>query len=309
MNEANQFKIVLLGAEGAGNTSTVHSLLDKEFQPLQPSTVGADTHTADICNTFTADRIFVCNWMTRKFQHHLDDVDIRHKHEMKQNMTKTLSTQPSETKTQNNKQQNEVLELTRRHSKDKYNEASRSAGLEMLKHKAIPDGNIRIIIYDLGGQEVYYEVHYLFLATYDVVFLTFNASVSLDKPVVRRHRYTIFQEEYKTRETLTTYEVIEATLHTIYSHCGKKIDNNEKSLSPRNPTVIMIATHSYNLTEDEKKAITDILFRRLPPKLCEHFPTTKSDAIHFIDNEKRGTETFNHLKAVAVKAAEYIYPY
>ena len=296
VHEANQFKIVMLGAEGAGKTCTVHSLLDKEFQPHQPSTVGADTHTADICNTFTADRILVCNWKTREFQHHLDDISVRHKHEMKQNITKTLRTQPL--------QHDEVLESTRQQSKGKeYNEVSRSAGLQVLRHKATPDGSIRIIIYDLGGQEVYYEVHYLFLASYDVVFLTFNASVSLDKPVVRRHRYTIFQKEYKTRETLTTYEVIEATLYTIYSHCG--IDGNEKSLSHRNPTVIMIATHSHNLTEDEKRAITDTLFLRLPPKLCEHFPTSRNDAIHFVDNEKRDPATFNHLKAVAVKAAEY----
>ena len=66
----------------------------------------------------------------------------------------------------------------------------------------------------------------------------------------------------------------------------------------------MIATHSYSLTEDEKKAITDTLFCRLPLKLCDHFPTNRSDAIHFIDNEKRDSEAFNHLKAVAAKAAE-----
>ena len=52
VRKANQFKIVMLGAEGAGKTCTVDSLLDKEFQPHQPSTVGADTHKAntDICN-------------------------------------------------------------------------------------------------------------------------------------------------------------------------------------------------------------------------------------------------------------------
>ena len=206
VHEANQFKIVMLGAEGAGKTSTVLSLLDKEFQPHQLSTVGADTHTANICNTFTADRIFVCNWKTREFQHHLDDITVRHKHEMKQNMTKTLSTKPLETKTPQN---NEVLKspkLKVQQSEDaEYNEVSRSAGLEVLKSKVTPDGNIRIVIYDLGGQEVYYEVHYLFLASYDVVFLTFNASISLDKPVVRRHRYTIFQKEYKTRENLSRH--------------------------------------------------------------------------------------------------------
>ena len=94
--EANQFKIVMLGAEGAGKTSTVHSLLDKEFQSQQSPTVGAaaDTHTADICNTFSVDRAFVCNWRMTELQHHLDEISVHYKHEMKQNMTKTLSSMP-----------------------------------------------------------------------------------------------------------------------------------------------------------------------------------------------------------------------
>ena len=298
VHEANQFKIVTLGAEGAGKTSTIHSLLDMEFQPHQPSTVGADTYRVK-CNTLTADRIFVCNWKTHEFQHHLNDISIRHKHEMKESMTVTLTTK---TKGADSKMQEkfESTKLKEQQSKGKeYNEVSRSAGLEVLKSKATPDGKIRIVIYDLGGQEVYYEVHYLFLAPYDVVFLTFNASVDLDKPVVRRHRYTSFQKEFKTRETLTTYEVIEATMHTIYSHCG--IDGN--NFSPRNPTVIMIATHSCNLTKDQKAKITDELFSRLPPKLCDHFPKYKEDAIHFIDNKIRNTDAFDRLRAVAVKAA------
>ena len=38
---SNKFKIVLVGAEGAGKTSTAHSLLGKKFEQQQPSTVGA----------------------------------------------------------------------------------------------------------------------------------------------------------------------------------------------------------------------------------------------------------------------------
>ena len=287
IREANQFKIVMLGAEGAGKTSTVHSLLDKKFQPHQPSTIGADTHTGDICNTFTADRVFVCNWRPREFQHHLDEISVHYKHELKQEMTKTLRT----------KHKDLFVNFK------KYNKVSESAGLEVLQNKNTPGDKVRLVIYDLGGQEIYYEVHYLFLASHDIVFLTFNASVNLDEPVVKRQRYSILQEKYKTRETLTNFEVIEATLHNICSHCG--VEGNKKSISHRNPTVIMIATHSVNLSESEKKAIADTLFRHLPRKLCDHFPRKIRDAIHFIDNKTRDAEAFNHLKAVAVKAAEY----
>ena len=278
-----------------GKTCTVDSLLDKEFQPHQPSTVGADTHKADI-NTFTIDRICVCSWRIRKFQHYLDEISVHYKHEMKEEISTITESLKPESKRHSEEKTSSV-------SVKEYNEISASMGLELLQSKTTIDDNIRIVIYDLGGQEVYYEFHYLFLASHDVVFLTFNASVDLDKPVVRRYRYTVLQEQYKTRETLTTYEVVETTMHTIYSHCGVK--GNKKSISPRNPTVIMIATHSFNLTEDTKKTITDTLFRRLPPKLCDHFPSNRKYAIHFIDNEKRDAEAFNQLKAVAVKAAEF----
>ena len=167
VREANQFKIVMIGAEGAGKTCTVHSLFDKDFQPLQPSTVRADTHTADVCNTFIADCVFVCNWRPMEFQHHLDEISVHYKHEMKREMTKTLRTT-----------------LTR----DPFvtiSKVSELAGREMLQNEDTSDNKV---IYDLGGQEIYYEVHYLFLASHDIIFLTFNASVSLDKPVVKRQR-------------------------------------------------------------------------------------------------------------------------
>ena len=36
------------------------------------------------------------------------------------------------------------------------------------------DGYIRILIFDIGGQEVYYDVHFLFLAIEDVGLLAFG---------------------------------------------------------------------------------------------------------------------------------------
>lgn len=305
VHKANQFKIVMLGAEGAGKTSTVHSLLDRKFQPHQPSTVGADTHTADIHNAMTADRVFSCDWSTGKFQHHLDEISLRYKREMKEEITKTLNTIPLKNESQSNKQHNDDAGVEVLQSKtETHNKVSESAGLEMLQSNITShDDKVRIVIYDLGGQEIYYEIHYLFLASHDVVLLTFNASVSLDQPVVSRHRYTVFQRKYKTREPLTTYEIIEATLHTIYSHCEVKGD--KESLSHRNPTVILIATHSFNLTLDEKKSIADTLLNRLPKKLRDHIPKSSKNAIHFIDNEKRDATSFNTLKAVIVEAAKF----
>ena len=273
----------MLGPEGAGKTSTVLSLLGEDFQSGQPSTVGADIHKV---NSFTVDRICVYNWRTTKeFQLHLEEISTHYIHEMKEEMTQGLSSRSLPTE-----------------GHKEYNRVSESAGLEVLQSKVhMPDSNIKVVIYDLGGQEIYYEVHYLFLASHDVVFLTFNASVDLDEPVVRRHRYTMLRVRKDTKKAQTTFEVIEATLHTIYSRCGRVAIKG--SLSYRNPTVIMVATHSVNLTYIEKEKITNTLLGRLPGKLQDHFPKRRSDLIHFIDNNKRDTKSFDCLRAVAVNAA------
>ena len=245
----------MLGAEGAGKTCTVHSLLDKDFQSQQPPTVGTDTHEVDICNSFTADRICVYNWNATELKYHLEKISTHYNHEMKQEMTKALnkrSLQPD--------------------SQKQYNEISKSSGLEVMKRNVqIPDGHIRVVIYDLGGQEVYYKVHHLFLASRDIIFLTFNASVDLDEPVVSRYRYTMLHSKIYTRKNkYTTYQVIETTLHTIYSFSGKECV--EGSLSPRNPTVIMVATHACDLGESRKRTIIQTLSERLPKKLQDHLP-------------------------------------
>ena len=277
---AHQFKLVMLGPEGGGKTSTVYSLLGKDFQPHQPSTVGAD-----VSNTCTADRHCVTDWKLKVLDHHLQDIFIHYKYELYEAMSESIE---------------DVFE----EESVKSEECDIVAGRDILLNKMTPEGKIRIVIYDLGGQEVYYEIHFLFLASHDTVFLTFDASKKLDAPVVRRQRYTISQEVYKTKKTQTNYEVIETTLQAIYSHCG--IEGNKDSLSPRIPTVVMVGTHAFNLTIDEKEVISKMLIRRLRNKpLFDHLPRNAEDAIHFIDNKERDLEAINHLKAVAIKAAQF----
>ena len=52
------------------------------------------------------------------------------------------------------------------------------------KEEIPQDGHIRIVVFDIGGQEVYYDVHFLFLAIEDVALLVFDCSKGLDDPVI-----------------------------------------------------------------------------------------------------------------------------
>ena len=89
---------------------------------------------------------------------------------------------------------------------------------EVVDTKEIHDGDVRIIILDLGGQEVYYHVHFLFLAQEDVVFLTFDASKDLDQSVICRPRLIRFPQKVKTRGMQTNIQTIEILMQSVYSH-------------------------------------------------------------------------------------------
>ena len=58
----------MLGAEEAGKTSTVYSLLGKEFHSKQPSTVGA------ALNSCTVDRIYATHWKQNELHYQLDQL-------------------------------------------------------------------------------------------------------------------------------------------------------------------------------------------------------------------------------------------
>ena len=77
---ANQFKLVMLGPEGGGKTSTVQSLLGKDFQPSQP-TVGAD-----VSNSCTVDCHCAADWNGKELSQHLQDISIHYKHELQEAM-------------------------------------------------------------------------------------------------------------------------------------------------------------------------------------------------------------------------------
>jgi len=80
------------------------------------------------------------------------------------------------------------------------------------------------------------------------VFLTFDASKDLNDPVIKRHRYAGDYSKYKTRKALTTLEATEIALHTIHSRCSS---SDSHSISYSIPVVLMVATHSGNLDENQ----------------------------------------------------------
>ena len=173
---------------------------------------------------------------------------------------------------------------------------------ECINAKEVSDGDVRIVILDLGGQEIYYEVHFLFLAPEDIVLLTFDASKGLDQPVTSRQRLDRFQKKIETRGMQTNLEVLESLFQSVYSHCGRTVVGYS---SNRIPTIIMMATHSKGLTKQQKDTIKQQFYKHFSNKpFFDHLPREFEDAFYFIDNKFRNPEIWDKVKKAVLKAAK-----
>ena len=283
--KSNQLKLVMLGAEGAGKTSSVGSLLDKQFNDDETSTVGASLKS---CLT---DRIFVSRWQQILMAEQLDKLPALHKSNVKHLMSKMSSKVDSELHSSSDKAEEVVPDLVAAHVQ------------EVVNAKEVSDGDVRIVILDLGGQEIYYEVHFLFLASEDIVLLTFDASKGLDQPVISRQRLDRFKKKIATRGMQTNLEVLETLFQSVYSHCGRTVVGY---ISNRIPTIIMMATHSKGLTDQQKETIKLQFYEHFSSKpFFDHLPREFEDAFHFIDNKFRDPVVFKKVKQIVLKAAKY----
>ena len=278
---SNQFKLVTLGAEGAGKTTTINTLLNKPFQHNQSSTVGASVNSCSVDRQLASSK-----WHTITATFRISEIPKQHRSEVKSTMS-LISIEHTSTPAEPIPQ--EVIDA-----------AKATAASE-----AVPkDGMIRIIVFDIGGQEVYYEIHFLFLAIEDTALLVFDASKHLHDSVISRQRFGRFGEKIKTRGMQSNIETIELLLHSVYSR-GQKAPKG--AISPRVPTILMVGAHAEDLSIEEQQYIAKMIYQLFDGKpFLEHLPRSVKEAFHFIGNSKPDPEIVDHLRATILKAAEWV---
>ena len=301
---ANKFKLVLLGAEGAGKTSTAASLLNKDFKPKQTSTVGADV------NTCTVDRILVSKWKHTNIAHHLEKLPKQFRSEIKAYIKAfTPNEKQSVSSTKHSSLMQEVLTdhgEKERLPPQKMSEEDIVKVKEVINTQEVDTDDVNIAMLDLGGQEIYYNIHFLFLAQEDVIFIAFNASQGLKEPVVTRQRLTRFQKKVKARGMQNNLKVLETAMLSVYSHCGKEVADRTLYVSNRIPTIVLVATHAKGLSQPQKEEIRLFILESFCGKpFVDHLPRSLAmgEAIFFIDNSERDQKVFDALRGVALKAA------
>jgi len=274
--------IPALGAEGAGKTTSVNTLLNLPFQSDQESTVGASVNSCSVDTHLASSK-----WRKITASFRVTEIPKQHRREVKAAMSSIpiQSITPVSVKPTSQEVINKIKEV--------------------ITTKDIPeDGHIRITIFDIGGQEVYYDVHFLFLAIEDIALLVFDCSKGLDDPVISRHRTGRFGEKIATRGMQSNIDTIEFFLHSVYSR-GQKAP--EGSISPRIPVVIMLGAHAENVSVENKKLIIQTICQRFDGKpFLEHLPRSKEEAFHFLANSNPNPISVDHLRSTVLKAAELV---
>jgi len=258
---------------------------------ILPSTDQKSTNGADL-NKCTVDRILVNKWKQTEVKDHMEDVAKQYRCEMKSCMSK-VSRKPKEKCSSKDT------------SKFSYSKTTFAEAKVVIESKPYGgSSNIKIIIYDLGGQEIYQVLRCLFLASEDVVFVVFDASIGLDGHVKSRQRWTRFKRKVEAKGTQTNLEALEMILNSVYSQCSTR---SAGSTSNCTPTIVLIATHAKDLTSEQKEKMKDTIYEKFLGKpFMDHLPKSKDDAIHFIDNAFRDPKVFQHLKEVVMAAADCV---
>ena len=285
---SNQFKLVTLGAEGAGKTSSINTLLNLPFQPNQESTVGASVNSCTVDMHLTTSK-----WKKISATFQITEIPKRYKKEIN-DAVKLARSDPVNLDSIDPVPQNPISQKVIDEVKE----------IIASKEEIPQDGHIRIVVFDIGGQEVYYDVHFLFLAIEDVALLVFDCSKDLDDHVISRHRTGRFGEKIATRGMMSNIETIELLLHSVYSRGQKAPDG---FISLRVPVVIMLGAHAEGLSDAEKKMIIQTICQRFDGKpFLEHLPQSKKEAFHFLANSNPDPKSVEYLRSTVLKAAEVV---
>ena len=274
---SNQFKLVAVGAEGAGKTSTIDTLFNLPFKPDQQTTIGASVNA---CKVNVDRHLGSAKWEKVTASVRILEIPKQCRRELKTSMS-LISVEPYLPTTQIPPEL--VQEVA-----------------DTVNSEDIKDGEIKSVIFDIGGQEIYYEIKFLFLAKEDIVMLCFDASVSLEKPVIIRSGR--FEEKAAIRGMLSNIETIEVLLHSVYVRGD---DAPEDYICYRIPMVLMVGTHAESLTSEDEDVIISKIHEKFAGKpFMDHLPTSDSEAFHFIANSSRNAHKINHLRFTIVEGAK-----
>ena len=222
------------------------------------------------------DRILVSKWKHTDIVHHLQKLPKQFTSEVKayiraftpddEKTAPLVETQPSQQETYTDHSGKEQLQP------QKISEEDIVKCRKIVSAEEVDTNDVNIMMLDLGEQEIYYTIHFLFLAQEDVIFI---AVQDLNKPVVSRQRLNRFKKKVEAQGMQTNLKAIKSNnALSFYCHCGKEVADRTLHVSNWIPTIVLVGTHAKGLPQLEKGAIR---FFILESFLLSHFLTIYHD--------------------------------
>ena len=300
--------VIIIGQDRTGKTSLKKSLKGEKFNPKEQSTEGIETDP----EYFKVSREI---WRTGHndeesepfsgacFEHHVARSvfgalkDVKKVHAKEETSQKQLLKEPSKSKPEASLKYAE--ESTERYTFPFANEVpERVAKLvkELLRNtkKNEEKDELFSILWDFGGQSVYYATHPIFLTERAIYILTCDLSrdpYQKAVSVVRKGLYKNKEDDYCNK---TNLDNLDFWLSSVYSLVGPHADGQNISVplaSPKMlPPVFLVCTHAdepYCRNRDPRELALDIYgFLKKKPYRNHLFKD-----VFVVDNTKSGSET------------------
>ena len=310
---ATLIKMTFVGAEGAGKTSLIRTLLGKPFQSDEASTIGAyftkaissiiNNSDIDSDDSLTYSRSHCLEWneikspevnllIHKQFNKKMSeavkklsgsDEESPGELEVETNFTTETRSLGSFTELQ---PINDDVIATDKHSND-LEVSTSSRDLREAAYGMKTEDQIRFVLSDYGGHLIFHNFHLLFTSEDDVISITVDASQDLDAPVIPRERCDHSKRKRTAAGMLTPLQTIHLWLQSIHARATKPQDANSHAMSRIFPTVLIVATHISWLFFRKRDFIRKIRASLLLKPYAEHLPENDDFAFHFLDNKHR----------------------
>ena len=321
-------RILLVGAENAGKTCLIESLLGEDFKS-HGATQGADIN---VC------RIFATNWSRLKNDQVIERLRNQFLSRLKASVERQLSGEietpdGDEPSSSTPEHEEEALPISTMDGESIQPCSSASLSLRSIDEDGLPpmsdddvrgaeqsvpvsEDEINAVIWDVSGQTVYHGLLSPFLTEDNVTVIVFNASQDLNS--VPRSRSDDEFTESSISPKMKGCDAICYWFNSIYSCCHK---STKSALSRYLPTVFLVATHidligDSKAVEQRKKEIIRLLakafegkpFAMLLAGNCgdDGIEEALKKYCFFVSNKDRDLSVFIQLKEALQQASQHL---
>ena len=300
----SNFRLLVFGPENSGKTCLVSTLFGEPFHD-NPATQGADVNIGTV---------YATNWCKCSAEEMAGKLHVKFWHNMNITAIPIIEHVQSENTYQAEGNSKEKLTVSSEIASPIYQHSS--VQMPKVHEEEIQEAEtIRInnekeftaVVWDCAGQEKYISTHTVFIRRNNLVFVVFKASCNLHGCVQAR------LGDQSPSSRVTQFKVIHYWLQSVTSVC--RDPGGKDHMSEFLPTVVLVATHIDEITEDVEEA-KDLIITQLAKELkgksyAKHLAGNRDgkgllyalkEYCIFLSNKLRNLKTITHLKEIVLLA-------